>query len=414
MRRTLMKRSQTIFYGLFLFSLLFSAVYLAARRGAGLEGFIFDGGGNLFGDFINNLHYPTHEGGPYFDSVWATFPPLAYTFYYLFNVAFTRANYAYELLAYTMITAATAVLMLYAVQRIFERYRGREGAAGQGAALCLCLLLSGVSVFTIERGNSVFNVMVALLFAVYLRDSDRAWQRELALVLIAAAAGFKVYPCLLGVLYLLERRWREAVRLVIYGAVLFFVPFAWFGGMDGFWRFLQNHQEIHSAYRTDYLTSIPSALAFLGAEFGWNAGATVTAGRILSLLYGAAALVCVCLSKKLWQRCLLLFGVATLVPGWSCEYMAIYMAVPLSLFMAEEGGRMNGMNALYMALFGGVFILLPFGADGLELHSGVSWNMLVCFACLYLIQLAAMADALAAFRRNKKQIAAAPLKGGME
>ena len=57
---------------------------------------------------------------------------------------------------------------------------------------------------------------------------------------------------------------------------------------------------------------------------------------------------------------------------------------------------MNGMNALYMALFGGVFILLPFGADGLELHSGVSWNMLVCFACLYLIQLAAMADALAA------------------
>ena len=94
--------------------------------------------------------------------------------------------------------------------------------------------------------------------------------------------------------------------------------------------------------------------------------------------------------------------------------MAIYMAVPLSLFMAEEGGRMNGMNALYMALFGGVFILLPFGADGLGLHSGVSWNMLVCFACLYLIQLAAMADALAAFRRNKKQIAAAPLKGGME
>ena len=145
MRRTLMKRSQTIFYGLFLFSLLFSAVYLAARRGAGLEGFIFDGGGNLFGDFINNLHYPTHEGGPYFDSVWATFPPLAYTFYYLFNVAFTRANYAYELLAYTMITAATAVLMLYAVQRIFERYRGREGAAGRGAALCLCLLHPCVS-----------------------------------------------------------------------------------------------------------------------------------------------------------------------------------------------------------------------------------------------------------------------------
>ena len=89
-----------IFYGIVLLSMLLSALYLALRRGAGLEAFVFDGGGNLIGDFVNNLHYPTHEGGPYFDSCWASFPPLAYTVYYLINVCITRAIYPFEVMVY--------------------------------------------------------------------------------------------------------------------------------------------------------------------------------------------------------------------------------------------------------------------------------------------------------------------------
>ena len=116
-------RKQRLFYIIFLASLVFSAAYLALRRGAGLEVFIYDQGRNLIGDFTNNLHYPTHAGGPYYDSMWAAFPPLAYTFYYLFNVAFTRANFAFEMLAYTMITSFTCILMLYAVQELFRQYR---------------------------------------------------------------------------------------------------------------------------------------------------------------------------------------------------------------------------------------------------------------------------------------------------
>ena len=104
-----MQKRKRLFYWIFLTSLVFSAAYLAVRRSAGLESFFYQGAGNLYGDFINNLHYPTHDGGPYFDSIWASFPPFAYTLYYLVNVCYTRANYPYELLAYTVMGAIVSV-----------------------------------------------------------------------------------------------------------------------------------------------------------------------------------------------------------------------------------------------------------------------------------------------------------------
>lgn len=387
----LMKRHQRLYFGIFLASLVFSGVYLALRRGAGLEGFIYEGGYYLFSDFTNNLHYPTHAGGPYFDSCWATFPPLAYTFYWLLNVCYTRANVAYEMLAYAVLTAASVAVMLYAVQRILAKY---NAGAGKAVLFTLCVFLSGISIFTIERGNSVFNVMVMVLLAMALRDSERGWEREAALLLIAVAANFKIYPCLFGLLYLLEKRYKEAVRLVIYGVALFVVPFAWFSGLDGFKAFLENQSAIHSLLRNNYLTSIPSVAVYLSAELNGNAQAAEIIGKCLAYLFLAVSLLCACLTKKLWLRCLFFVNISILVPEWSGEYMAMYLCIPLALFLFDPAEHRGFKSGLYAALFAGVFILLPFGIEGVSLHTSVSWNMVVCFACIYGLGLLSAADVI--------------------
>ena len=402
-RRAVCKRmrernGRRIFYGLFLFSLVFSAVLLARTRGAGLHAFLYEDATELFSDFINNLHYPTHDGGPYFDSIWATFPPLAYTLYYLCNVALTRAVYPFEILAYTVITSLTCMLLLYGVQRLFARRCRRAYRSGEPALLSLCLLLSGVMIYTIERGNSVLNVMVMLLLALELRDSREAWKREAALLLIAVAAGFKIYPCVFGLLYVFEKRWKETVRLLIYGVALFFVPFAWFSGAEGFKQFLYNHQEIQTMVRDDYLTSIPSVLGFIGAEAGWPAQKVSLLSKVLSLLAGAAMLSCICLEKRLWLRTLLMVSLFTLVPGWNAEYMAVYMILPFVLCYLDAGEEKA--FPVYMALFACVFILLPFGAD-LGWHKQTSWNMLVSFGAIYGLTLIGMADTVVAFARRR-------------
>ncbi len=393
-----MPKKKAVYYWIFLSSLVFSAVYLAVHRGAGLESFFYQGANNLYGDFYNNLHYPTHDGGPYFDSRWATFPPFAYTLYYLINVCYTRANSHYEVLAYTVITALTYVLILYAVQSIFRKYR-KDASHAEPLLLTLCLLCSGIMIFAIERGNSVLNTMAMLLFAFALRDSERAWQREAALVLIAVAAGFKIYPCIFGLLYLFEKRYREGLRLLLYGVLIFFVPFLWFGGLEGFGRFLQNQREIQASMRSDYFTSIPSIASYLAAEFGWDAGVALPVGKAVAGVFGVLLAAGIWLQKKLWLRVMLMVSLFTLVPGWSAEYMGIYMVLPFILFYCDDqAGR---WQRLYAALFAGVFILLPFGAP-FATHTTLSWNMLVSFAALYALSIAGLADTFAARLRTNK------------
>ena len=402
MNRASRHTALVIFFLVFVGTMLFSAFYLAWNRGEGLVGFFYQKGTNLLGDFINNLHYPTHDGGPYYDSMWASFPPFAYTLYYLVNVCFTRAKVSTEFLAYALITAASAVAMLYAVQRLMEKHNKNQNTARHAFLLSLCLLLSGVSIYTIERGNSVFNVMILLLFAMYLREAKEKWKREAALLLIAAAAGMKIYPALFGLLYLLEKRYREAFRLVIYGVLLFFVPFAWFGGLDGLQQFLINQKSIHSLYRNDFLTSIPSISRFFAAELGSNMQTADTIGNAVGILFGAVMAGCVFLTRKLWLRSLLLMSCAVLVPGWSAEYMAWYMAVPCVLYFCNASHRAPVIDGLYAALFGLIFILLPIDT-GFPLHAPVSWNMLFCFAGIYLISLLAILDVVSAFFCGRKK-----------
>lgn len=394
------KRIHWIFYAVFFASLLFSALFLALRRGDGLQDFFYQRGDNLIGDFINNLHYPTHQGGPYFDAIWATFPPLAYTLYYLVNVCFTRANYFLEIVAYLMVTGLSCVLLLYGVQRIFKQFGGAENRPGSALLFTLCVLMSGVSIYTIERGNSVFNVMILMLFPLYLRESPKAWKRELALLLIALAAGMKIYPCLLGLLYLLEKRYKEALRLVVYGLLFFFVPFIWFSGLEGLKQFLYNQQAAHALARDDYLTSIPSVARFLAAEFGWNMQTAQTVGQWVSYAFAAAQLVCVVLTQKLWLRLLLLMSLATLIPGWSAEYMAWYMVIPCALYFCEVPAAPRRVDRAYMLLFGGIFCLLPFGV-GLSFHAPVSWGMLICFGCIYALNIIAMVDVSIGYGRGR-------------
>ncbi len=398
------RRRVWVFYAMCLGSLLFSVAYLAFRRGAGFVEFFYQGGTNFLGDFSNNLHYPTHAQGPYFNGIWASFPPLAYTIYYLVNVGLTRAVPLLETVVYMVITAGTFMIILYGVLRVFETYAG--GSSKEAFVFTLCVLVSSLCVYTIERGNSALNVMALMLFPLYLRQSKQAWKREAALILIALAAGMKIYPSLLGIVYLLEKRYREALRLLVYGLVLFFVPFLWFGGMEGLAKFLENQQGIHQLNRNDFLTSIPSVARFLAMEWGWDMQTAAAVSQWVAVGFGALLLLGTALTEALWLRLLLLMSLAVLVPGWSAEYMGLYMALPCVLFLCRPKETLGWKDGVYGVLFGGIFTALPF-ATGFALHAPVSWGMLVSFASIYLITFWALWDVLGSYRKRRREALAA-------
>ena len=86
-----------------------------------------------------------------------------------------------------------------------------EAASWVIPVLTLLLLASAPLFIAIERGNPVFPVTVMTLWALYLQNEEEAWKKELALILIAAAAGFKIYPAIFGLLYIKEKRFPETV-----------------------------------------------------------------------------------------------------------------------------------------------------------------------------------------------------------
>ena len=133
---------------------------------------------------------------------------------------------------------------------------GRKGLL----PLAACLV-SAPMVFALERGNPIVHAAAASLLFVAWHDAEARWKRGVAYVALAVAAALKIVPAVLGVLVLGRARrldggtgsWWRTCRgdggvLAALGALLFFVPFVWCGGCEGFAQWLRNAAENASAY----------------------------------------------------------------------------------------------------------------------------------------------------------------------
>jgi hypothetical protein len=222
---------------------------------------------------------------------------------------------------------------------------------GTGTTIWVSLLIFFSNTFffgAIERGNSAIIVLALLMAAMWLRDRDSKASKEVALILIAIAAGLKIYPALFGLIYIAEKRWKETVRLLIYGILFFFVPFAFCGGWEGFLQFLNVIGQVQNDSYVSY-TSITSTVALLAqktelAIFTWEHTALI-ATAIFTIINIAAFF-----SNRLsvWERAMIVCCIAVLAPAWSGTYTCIYFAVPMIMFFVQtEHGFGKGIERIY-------------------------------------------------------------------
>jgi len=324
-------------------SLLLSLVYLAGTSGTALDYVIFQSGKDRFMDFFNSISYASDPAKTYFISYHSSFPALAYCLYYLFSLVlpegsvtlfYPGATSSYALLLFVIYNAVLATLLLYAISRYFDY-------ESQWKALLMALVCLSANCFVtgvFERGNSVFIVLILLLFAMRLRNSESAFKRETALVFIAIAAGFKLYPAAFGLLYIAEKRWKESARLLIYGALFFFLPFFYFGGTEGLTQFFKNQIELQKHVMMSS-HDIPLFLYSLGKDFGIELFKNWTFMIGASLCYLTVSFWAVTGHREPWKRIMLLTGVMILCPAWSAEYTLAYNVVPLVFFAAGLKGQ---------------------------------------------------------------------------
>lgn len=312
-----------------------------------------------FSDFFRQIIYASDLKNIYFNTGDAPFPPFAYIFFHLIYKMnpvdapielgswWIVQSHQYNLLIFLMFMAAVIIFFVEAIKRILHCQESSP------LIFIFSILLSAPFMSgAIERGNIALVVCVLLLWAMFLKDSEIPWQRELALILIAASAGLKIYPAIFGVLYLKEKRWKEAARLLLYGILFFFVPFAFTGGIAGIKQYMSviGNFGATTAWRW---TNVRCFWFALMNKFGHEGSLHV--GMLLENIYLLLCLISMWKTKSKWKQILFLSGILSLYVSNSFRYVSVYMCVPLVVWFGQQKGKWN--DYIYGSLFSLIFTI---------------------------------------------------------
>lgn len=361
------KRLCWAFVGICLINILAIIVALLVTDGGFLKDVIWDGRSPLFIDFVTHIDRMA-DWRPYnITDYGARFPGLAYLFFGFLgriipsSIENSDVRDWYNL--YMVIILCFNVMGIsFIVSKFFKKV---ESGAIKFWILFAFFASAPFALAEVKAGNSAIYVLTLMLFALYLKDSDKRVYRELALILIAISAGFKISPAIFGFLYVKEKRWGEVVRLVIYGIFFFFVPYIFLGGMEGFTTFLKISEQVSGATNPRPETLIGVCLQ-LASVLHLGSATGLLIGKIVAFGYLIVVMILFFLSKKDWKSMALVSSLMIVFVNESYPYTMCYLFIPLIFMLKEkfmdskENAKISRMDYIYIVLMGLAFTSYPF------------------------------------------------------
>ncbi len=309
------------------------------------------------------------RGAALYESTNFCFPAFAYVLYfYLYRLStWPRGGVPNGLLIweqtrrYQLVFAGyliLTVLLIFIAVMIFCRRRGCS--VRQCVLLAASIMLSAAFLGSgFLTGNSTMPVIGILIIALQLRDSRSWFAREAALLLIAVAAGLKMYPAVFGFLYLKEKRWGEAVRLIIYGIMIMFLPFQRFGGLPVIMDWLDNIFSTMGGYeygRIQFINGI--AYMALTKITGNPESSLVMIGcRVIPYVFLLLMIILGFISRSRYRTILFFTCAMVFFPSNAFRYTLGYMALPLLSWFISCQETFNGEDWLASVLFGNIFTI---------------------------------------------------------
>lgn len=341
-------------------------------HGFGLNWLIVDDEyGHAFADHFKHIVYASDLKNLYFNSGDAAFPPFAYLLYRILYIVNPGSwgvddwkqcmNYGTNMIIFIALVVSVLIIYTYICNKVLDAYTIEERMLFVGATVLSAPVMAGA----LEMGNIAFLVTVIVIMALYFKDSDNALLREAALILIAVSAGLKIYPAVLGVLYVKERRWKEAFRLVIYGVIVFFVPFAFCGGVASFIQYLkllfmyENLGQRSWTNIRNYLLSISDLLGVYDRSASF-----VKYFKITENLFLLFCIASVFKTREKWKTYLYTAGIMSIYIPFSYRYVSSYMLIPLVYYMfaaLKNDNNKRIRSYIYPVLFACTFTIPVWG-----------------------------------------------------
>ena len=124
-----------------------------------------------------------------------------------------------------------ALICIMSMIRLIESYANMKTVGKmklQAAIISFVMIISYPVMFCLERGNILILSMVFAMFFIFFKDSENKVIRELSYIALAFSAAIKLYPAIFGLTLIIEKKYKEALRLMAYGIIVVGFPIVFF------------------------------------------------------------------------------------------------------------------------------------------------------------------------------------------
>lgn len=418
------------YFGVFTVSSILFFIMLAITDGQSFYNTLFrnSGGTDFFMDFFNSIRDASTKD-VYKEGI--IYPPLANIFFYIISGMIDPELAATRFSKRTLLQRDYVCLFLYFVfvvlclllfSKLIKQFLAKHGLDRFSSAFAVMLIFSYPMIYCVQRGNIVLLSLVFSMFFVFNRNSENKFVKELSFILLAIAAGIKLYPAAFGLLLLVDKKYKEAIRLVIYGVICIILPFFFYDGFESIGDLLNNLNEF-SEYSLNKLSPefvcIDVLAMYANLLFGF---AYSDVYFFLATITFLSALVIIIISDKEWQKIWAIVYLIMNYPSTARTYILIFAIIPFIVFLCSKSFRKRDIMyyvafllmlvvipPMYVANFDGLLDLTA-NITGLNLllyeiyHYLASPNQLISVFVITAVTMYMFADVLISVSRNEIQL----------
>lgn len=328
---------------IFFCGILFSMVnvFFFQEEGNPIQSVLFYDTKDSFMDIYHPIRFAEAQDPYQFGETGAIYPPICYLIFRFYGALLGADRFVPDAFAIRDLQSGRFLLILFLLSNIlpfcYIIYRKYKGSELTRVLLLIFAVASGPYLFLLERANILLlSFWLTFLFVMYYQSSTK-WVRESALIALALASAIKIYPAIFGLLLIMDKKYKEAIRCAIYGFILFFVPFFCFNGITSLVQFFHNLSQGISdtsigPFRVDWTAIVASVFGWVGlpAKIGaWGAKKILIPAMLLLLASGF-------LQKPYWKKCLVITMVSVMLPSFSFYYAMVFYLIPLFLLLQER------------------------------------------------------------------------------
>lgn len=369
---------RTLFCLILITNIVFFGITVVVTRGETLSSVFFHDINDTFMDFFNSICH-TINRRPYI--IGSIYPPLAYVIFYIFsrflsesqvdfisvgnlNGASIRETQGGRLAITVFLMLVFLLLILILTSCIKEKPLVKNG-------IIISICFSAPVYYTIERGNILILSMVFTLIFCITYNTPNKVMRETGYISLAIAAGIKIYPAILGIILIKERRYKETIRCVIYGLIFFLLPFLFIGGLESVPLLIKNILTTSEGFSRDigygWKVNFSNSFMVLGKMIGFHDVSELFV-QVLVIGIMIMCIVSAFFIKTRWKTVALLMLIAVGGPEFSFVYSVSFMVIPLVMLLNQKERYSTG-DRIYLFLF---LVLLGYYPFGNVKYKGIS------------------------------------------